>query len=221
MKVLFQQRPRYASVEARPLSHYFLRVFEIVVAACALVLTAPLMVALAIYIKAGTPGPALFFQKRVGKDGRLFTFVKFRTMYADARERFPELYAYQYAPEDRESFKFKIVDDPRVTPQGCLLRKLTIDELPNFINVITGDMALVGPRPEIPEMMKYYEGRTRRKFDVRPGVTGLAQVCGRGNLSFKDTVEYDLEYVAKRSFLLDLKIILKTIKAVVLRRGAF
>ncbi len=221
MKVLFQQRPRYAAFDAKRFSSYLIRVFEIVVALLALAATAPLMLALAIYIKAGSPGPALFVQKRVGKDGQLFNFIKFRTMYVDARERFPELYAYNYSREEQDTFKFKIVDDPRVTPQGAWLRKLTIDELPNFFNVLKGDMALVGPRPEIPEMLKYYEGASRRKFEVRPGVTGLAQVCGRGNLSFKDTVAYDLLYVRNRSFLFDLKIVLKTIIAVVVRRGAF
>lgn len=197
------------------------RAFEVAVAASVLVLTLPLMIALAVVVKLGTPGPVLFFQRRVGKDGRLFTFVKFRTMYTDARERFPELYAYRYTPEDLNSLKFKVEEDPRVTPQGRWLRRTSLDELPNFWNVLTGDMALVGPRPEIPEMLPYYPGLSALKFSVRPGVTGLAQVSGRGHLSFRDTVRLDLEYARKASFLFDLKLILKTLKMVALGNGAF
>ena len=203
---------------SRP-SYAVRRMIEIPVAALALLVGMPLLVIVAVWIRRGTPGPALFFQERVGLGGRTFRFVKFRTMYADAKTRFPELYAYDYAPG--EDFKFKIVDDPRVTPQGEILRKLTVDELPNFWNVLTGDMALVGPRPEVPGMLKHYSPAARRKFSVRPGVTGLAQIRGRGDLTFADTVKYDLEYVDRRSLRGDISILLATISAVILRRGAF
>jgi lipopolysaccharide/colanic/teichoic acid biosynthesis glycosyltransferase len=197
------------------------RLFEIVVSAAALILTSPIILALAIVIRRGTPGRALFFQPRVGIGGRLFTFVKFRTLYADARLRFPELYAYQYSEDSLQEHKFKVVNDPRVTPQGRWMRTTTLDELPNFWNVLRGHMALVGPRPEIPEMLPYYKGDMRLKFSVRPGVTGLAQISGRGRLSFYETAGLDVEYVLNRSVLLDLKIIALTVYKIVTRDGAF
>jgi lipopolysaccharide/colanic/teichoic acid biosynthesis glycosyltransferase len=114
----------------------------------------------------------------MGINRKPFRFVKFRTLYADARQRFPKLYSYQYTAEELEQLKFKVEDDPRVTPQGRWMRRSTLDELPNFWNVLTGDMALVGPRPEIPEMLRYYHGDMLLKFTVRPGITGMAQISG-------------------------------------------
>lgn len=201
--------------------HPVMRCIEIVVASIALVLTLPIQLAVAFIIWRGTPGPLLFRQQRVGIDAKNFTFVKFRTMYADARERFPELYAYKYDRSELETLKFKVEDDPRISPQGVWLRKTSLDELPNFWNVLTGDMALVGPRPEIPEMLPYYKGEELKKFSVRPGVTGLAQTSGRGRLSFKDTVALDLEYVENQSLWGDIKILLNTVVMVFRHYGAF
>ena len=141
-------------------------------------------------------------------------------MYVDARERFPELYRYAYDDEQMKTLVFKVKDDPRLTPQGRWLRKTSLDELPNFWNVLTGDMAFVGPRPEIPQMLPYYPGELRKKFSVRPGVTGLAQVSGRGNLTFRETAELDLQYVRQRSWRMDLYILLKSVKSVLLAVGA-
>ena len=197
------------------------RAFEIVVASIVLVVSLPIMLWVGFIIKRGTPGPALFLQKRVGRDRKLFRFVKFRTMYVDARERFPELYAYTYDEDGLAQLRFKVEDDPRVTPQGRWLRQSTLDEIPNFWNVLTGDMALVGPRPEIPEMLRYYHGEMNRKFEVRPGVTGLAQVSGRGRLGFHETVDLDVDYVRRQSLLLDIKILLRTVKIVLVGDGAF
>lgn len=197
------------------------RAFEIAVASLAIVLTLPVMLLIALLIKLDSPGPVLFFQTRIGKGGRPFRFVKFRTLYADARQRFPELYAYQYSLEQLQDLKFKVDDDPRVTRRGAILRRTSLDELPNFWNVLTGDMALVGPRPEIPEMMPYYRDEMLLKFSVRPGVTGPAQVSGRGRLTFYDTVRHDLDYVAHRSFKRDLSIIFTTIRKVARQDGAF
>ena len=139
----------------------------------------------------------------------------------DAKERFPELYAYKYTPDELRTLKFKIDNDPRVTPQGKWLRKATLDELPNMWNVLTGKMALVGPRPEIPEMLQYYKGDMLKKFTVRPGVTGLAQISGRGRLGFHETVAYDLEYVHNRCLRLDLIILFKTLWLALRHDGAF
>ena len=212
--------PAPARNQAR-LRYVVTRAFEIVVASVVLLVSLPVMLWVGLVIKRGSPGPALFLQKRVGRDRKLFRFVKFRTMYVDARERFPELYAYSYDEEGLARLRFKVEDDPRVTPQGRWLRQSTLDEIPNFWNVLTGDMALVGPRPEIPEMLRYYHGRMNRKFDVRPGVTGLAQVSGRGRLGFHETVDLDVEYVERQSIMLDIKILLRTIKIVLLGDGAF
>lgn len=197
------------------------RAFEVLLASCALLLTAPVMLVLAIIIRRGTPGKALFRQQRIGANFMPFGFVKFRTLYADARERFPELFEYKYSDEEIASLIFKTSDDPRVTPQGKWLRTSTLDELPNFWNVLKGEMALVGPRPEIPEMLPYYSNEQLLKFTVRPGITGLAQISGRGRLSFQDTVKLDVDYVKRRSLLLDLKILFLTAYKLVTRDGAF
>ncbi|HXG22879.1 MAG TPA: sugar transferase [Methylomirabilota bacterium] len=200
---------------------YCQRVFDFIVAALVLLLTSPLMLVIGILIRLDSQGPALFRQWRVGKGGKLFLFTKFRTFYMDAKERFPELYTYQYSPEEIKNLQFKVPDDPRVTRIGRWLRDSTLDELPNFWNVLTGDMALVGPRPEIPEMLPYYDQAARLKFLVKPGITGLAQVSGRGRLKFLETISYDLEYVRRRNFWFDLKILLMTIYKVVMQDGAF
>lgn len=198
-----------------------LRVVEIVFALIVLVLTLPVMLLIALIIRIDSPGPVLFIQKRMGKGAKPFTFVKFRTMYVHARERFPELYAYKYTAEELSHLKFKVDHDPRVTSAGVWLRRSSFDELPNFWNVLTGDMALVGPRPEIPEMLPYYRADMLLKFSVRPGVTGPAQISGRGRLTFYDTVNYDLEYVRRRSFSYDIKVLLTTVSKVLVQDGAF
>lgn len=197
------------------------RAAEIVLALAICILTLPIMLVLAALIRLTTPGPAIFVQHRVGLGGKTFRFFKFRTMYADARQRFPELYAYSYDDQSIRTLKFKIDNDPRLTPIGRILRRTSLDELPNFWNVVQGSMALVGPRPEIPEMLPYYQGVMRKKFSVRPGVTGLAQVSGRGNLGFMETVRLDLEYVRSRSMSYDIVLLFRTVKKVLLGDGAF
>jgi lipopolysaccharide/colanic/teichoic acid biosynthesis glycosyltransferase len=197
------------------------RAVEILIASTALLLFAPMLLVVALIVRLDSPGPCLFRQNRLLSGGRLFRFAKFRTLYVDARERFPELYAYQYSDDEIVNLCFKVPNDPRVTRMGRWLRSSTLDELPNFWHVLTGEMALVGPRPEIPEMLPYYSDRALKKFTVRPGITGLAQSSGRGNLSFADTISLDLEYVENRSFWMDLKIILQTMAAIIRRDGAF
>jgi len=197
------------------------RAVEIVLALLALVLTSPIILMVAIIIRLDSPGRALFAQRRIGRNGKIFYFYKFRTLYADARERFPDLYRYQYTPKEIEDLQFKREDDPRVTRAGTWLRKTTLDELPNFWNLLKGDVALVGPRPEIPEMLSYYSPEQLIKFSVKPGITGLAQTCGRGRLKFVQTNFYDVEYVKNKSFLLDCKIVWRTIRLVLKFDGAF
>jgi len=228
------------------------RAIDVAVSSVALVVFAPLMLLIAALIKLDSPGPVLFRHTRIGRDrrggrgagpgvhrrkdlgGQPFGFFKFRTMYADARERFPELYTYSYEGQDLATLPMKVLmgrkgspddadfyEDPRVTRVGRWLRKTSLDELPNFLNVLRGDMHLVGPRPDIAENIRYYEEPHMRKLSVRPGVTGLAQIRGRGLLSFNETVAYDVEYVERRSLLLDVKILLLTIPSMMRGDGAY
>ena len=184
-------------------------------------LTLPIMAIIYLRIRCASKGAVVFSQSRVGLGGKTFRFVKFRTMYADAKERHPELYAYDYTPEALDKLKFKVENDPRVTPEGKWLRASSLDELPNFWNVMTGSMVMIGPRPEIPEMIPYYEGEMLDKFSVRPGITGMAQAYGRGNLGFRDTVDLDVGYVHKQSLSLDIKLFFLTIYKVLRSDGAF
>ena len=233
--------PGMIRVEA-PLQRHVRRALDIVVSIVALIISAPIMLIIAIIIKLDSPGPALFRQIRMTKDrrnraelsvaiegperrkvfyaGRPFPFLKFRTMYVDAKERFPELYAYQYSDEEIQTMKFKVSEDPRVTRVGRWLRKSSLDELPNFWNVLTGDMTLCGPRPEIPDMSPYHTKEQLKKFSVQAGLTGPAQVGGRGDLTFQETVDMDVEYVETRTLRGDLKILWQTIVAVIKQRGA-
>jgi lipopolysaccharide/colanic/teichoic acid biosynthesis glycosyltransferase len=186
------------------------RTFDLIAGSLLLMLATPFILMLAIAIRIDSPGPAVFSQERIGRGGRRFVFHKFRTMWIDARERLPELYTYRFTADEIERMYFKHADDPRLTRFGRVLRRTSLDELPNLINVVKGDMSLVGPRPEIPEMVTYYHDDQLQKFWVKPGVTGLAQINGRNILRFQQTIAFDLEYVAGRSLLLDLKILAKT-----------
>jgi len=197
------------------------RIVDVAIALCVLFATLPLLLVIAAVIRLDSPGPALFFQHRLGRGARPFRFVKFRTMHVDARQRFPELYAYQYDEGEIQSIRFKVSNDPRVTRFGRWLRVTSIDELPNCWNVLTGDMSLVGPRPEIPEMLTYYHGDDQRKFAVRPGITGLAQTRGRGDLTFRETVRLDCVYVRDRSVALNIKVLWRTVRMVLAGHGAF
>ncbi len=203
------------------LSEIIRRFLDILVSSVMLLVSAPIMLLIAYKIKKVSPGPAIFRQTRVGKDGSLFTFYKFRSMWPDARKRFPELYAYKYTQDEIKRLKFKKREDPRIIPELHWLRKSSLDELPNFLNVLKGDMTLVGPRPDIPEMVKYYTERQMKKLSVKPGITGYAQINGRGDLGFQETLEEDLRYIEERSLLTDLWVILRTVAACFEREGAY
>jgi len=197
------------------------RLLDIVCAFVGLIVFLPVIGLLAIYLRAETPGPVFFRQTRLGHLGKPFTLVKFRTFYADAKERFPEMYQYKYQCEDIHSIVFKEEADPRITPRGAWLRRTSLDELPNLWNVLKGDMSLVGPRPDIPEMLPYYRGEMLGRFSVRPGLTGLAHCSGRSDLRFVDSVAHDLEYIENRSFVFDLTILWRTFVSVMKRDGAY
>ncbi|MBX6385135.1 MAG: sugar transferase [Microbispora sp.] len=189
--------------------------FDRVVAAVALVVLAPLLVVVAVAIRATSPGPALFRQRRVGKDGVEFTILKFRTMRRDAEVRKIDLVS------DADGVLFKVRRDPRVTPLGAVLRRYSIDELPQLVNVLRGDMSLVGPRPPLPGEVARYGDDVRRRLVVRPGMTGLWQVNGRSDLSWEESVRLDLRYVENWSLMLDLQILWKTWSAVARGAGAY
>lgn len=191
--------------------------FDLVVAGAALVLLSPLLVLLAGATRLGSPGPALFAQQRVGRNGQTFRLYKFRSMYVDAERRLADL---QHLNE-HDGVLFKMRHDPRVTPVGKLLRKYSLDEFPQLINVVRGEMSLVGPRPPLATEVARYEGYAHRRLLVRPGITGLWQVSGRSDLSWDDAVRLDLQYVENWSLALDIGILLRTVSAVLRGRGAY
>lgn len=187
-----------------------------VVAAFGLLLLAPLLGVVALAVRLSSPGPALFRQRRIGRGGTEFHVVKFRTMYQDAEQRLATL----TDRNESDGLLFKIRDDPRVTPLGALLRRTSLDELPQLINVLRGEMSLVGPRP-LPVKDSDFRGEARRRLLVKPGITGLWQVSGRSELSWEDAVRLDLYYVENWSISLDLAILLRTVGAVVRGTGAY
>jgi exopolysaccharide biosynthesis polyprenyl glycosylphosphotransferase len=191
--------------------------FDRCVAAAALILLFPLMVLLGVTIWLHDRGPVLFTQTRVGKEGRVFRIYKFRTMVVDAEKLRAEL----LSSNDHEGILFKIRKDPRVTAVGAHLRRWSVDELPQLLNVLLGDMSLVGPRPALPGEAAEYADHVRRRLVVKPGLTGLWQVSGRSDLSWEESVRLDLRYVENWSFALDLQIMWKTISAMVRRSGAY
>ncbi len=193
------------------------RGMDIVLTVLMLIPGLPIMLLTALLIKLTSRGPIIFAQERVGKDGRTFQFYKFRSMYVDAEQRLAELLAYS----DREGHHFKMVADPRRTPIGAIIRKLSIDELPQLFNILKGEMSWVGPRPAIIPEVEKYDDWARQRLNITPGLTGLWQVSGRSNLSFEEMVKLDLYYAENWSLGLDLKILLRTIPAVISGRGAY
>jgi len=191
--------------------------FDRTVALVALTLLAPLFVLIIVAITVDDEGPALFRQTRVGKDGKTFTLVKFRTMVVGAEKRRAEL----LTRNDSDGALFKIRQDPRITRVGRWLRRHSLDELPQLINVLAGDMSLVGPRPALPNETDQYGDHVRRRLAVKPGITGLWQVSGRSDLPWDEAVRLDVRYVENWSFVLDLQILWKTWSAVAHGDGAY
>ena len=216
------------------------RLLDVLVAGVLLLLLAPLMVLLSLLIVLDTPGPAIFKQERVGLKRRTkgrpvtlqigtFTFYKFRSMYQDSDSQIHCRFVQAFIRNDRESMAKlqqgntevrKLVDDPRVTSFGRFLRKSSLDELPQLLNVLRGDMTLVGPRPPIPYEVEAYQPWHFRRLEARPGLTGLWQVRARSSADFEEMVELDIEYIEHQSLWLDIKILLCTPIAVIRCRGA-
>ncbi len=202
------------------------RVFDLVVVSILLVLTSPLFLLCAVAIKLSSPGPIFFRQERVGLNGRTFQLLKFRSMHVadDAHVReYARKWIEEKAPctetEDGQKV-YKVADDPRIFPFGAFIRKYSIDELPQFINVLRGEMSLIGPRPPTPYEVEVYRDWHRRRFETLPGITGLWQVSGRHRLDFDQMVKLDIEYIENWSLGLDLKIAAKTVREVLSGGGA-
>ena len=218
---------------SKKFSLFFKRVFDVVCSLLAIIMISPLLVAIAGLIKLTSKGPVLFRQERVGLFGNRFTFLKFRSMHVDSDQAKHKEYVTKFITESRnggangnglalaQNGVYKLTNDSRITPIGRFLRKTSLDEFPQFINVLKGDMSLVGPRPPIPyECEKYDLWHKRRILEVKPGITGLWQVKGRSSTTFDEMVRLDLNYVTHWSLLLDLKILFQTPLAVLKGKGA-
>lgn len=200
------------------------RLLDLVITSVCLILVSPLLLAVAVIVRATSPGPALFRQARVGLGGRQFLLYKFRTMYdgnsSDAhREYVSKLLTDDHPPAGGHDGLFKLEDDPRITRVGRLLRRTSIDELPQLFNVLRGDMSLVGPRPVLPWEADLIGAAHARRFLTMPGITGLWQVSGRNALTMRQGFDLDVEYLQKQGLLFDLLILLKTIPVVLSARG--
>ncbi|MFO0600860.1 MAG: sugar transferase [Myxococcaceae bacterium] len=206
----------YQSVHARPVGMAFKRLFDIVSTGIALWVLAPMLLVVAALVKLTSKGPVLFRQTRVGLHGRPFKMLKFRTMVENAEE----LKAKLAAQNEMDGPVFKMKKDPRITPIGRVLRKFSIDELPQLINVLRGDMSVVGPRPPVPNEVAKYEPWQRRRLSVRPGLTCIWQVSGRNEISFEQWMYMDLQYIDTWTFSKDIGLILKTFPVVLTGRGA-
>lgn len=210
-------------VDLEKLEHkkgYFIisRLIDIVVSAVGLIVLSPLLLIVALWIKIEDPeGPVIFKQDRVGKDGHIFQMYKFRSMVVNAEEKLNQLLQYN----EIEGAMFKMKNDPRVTKVGKFIRKTSIDELPQLVNVLLGDMSLVGPRPPLIREVEMYTDYDKQRLLIKPGCTGLWQVSGRNNLDFHDMVVLDIKYINHLSLLNDLKIAFKTVKVVLNFNGAY
>ena len=199
-------------------SYKLKRVFDLVVSFVALIILSPLMILIGILIKLTSPGSMIFTQIRVGRYGRHFRFYKFRSMYIDAEERKAQLLAQN---QSKDGVIFKMKDDPRVTPIGRILRKTSLDELPQLVNVFLGDMSLVGPRPPLPKEVREYTLEDRKRLNVIPGLTCIWQISGRSDIPFSGQVKLDKEYIVSRGIWRDIWILLKTIPAIFIGKGAY
>ena len=216
--------------ETRKVSRAIKRGMDVAGSSMALLILSPILLAIAVAIKLSSPGPILFRQKRVGQFGVRFTFLKFRSMYSVNDSRIHMDYVKRFiagsvnpgASEANGKGIYKITEDPRLTYIGRFLRKTSLDELPQFLNVLKGEMSLVGPRPPIPYELEVYDiWHRRRVLEVKPGITGLWQVNGRSRLRFDDMVRLDLQYARAWSPWLDIKILLRTPRAVLSGEGAY
>lgn len=193
------------------------RLFDIVAATCGIVILSPLMIIIAVLIKAEDHGPVFYKQVRVGKNGKTFKMYKFRSMFVNADKMLDRL----KEQNDVDGPMFKMKDDPRVTKIGHFIRKHSLDELPQFLNVLKGDMSLVGPRPPLPSEVAEYSEYDKQRLLVIPGCTGLWQATERNEVGFNEMVQLDIQYIKRASFMFDLWIIWKTVEIVIKPNGSY
>jgi len=210
---------RLRDVQLSALASSYKRVVDLVLSSLALIALSPAFVVIAVAIKIDSPGTVFFRQIRVGQFGRDFSILKFRTMVQDAENIRTPLESL--TPDAGNKVLFKMKSDPRVTPVGRILRGLSLDELPQLVNVFLGKMSLVGPRPPLPSEVATYEGGTHRRLAAKPGITGLWQISGRSDLDWDESVKLDLQYVENWSPIVDILILLKTLPAVLDGKGAY
>lgn len=194
------------------------RALDIVISSIALIALFPLLLLVSLTVKLTSKGTAIYWQKRVGLNGEIINFPKIRSMVVDAEKMVQNL---QTENHHKNSITFKIKSDPRITPVGKIIRKLSIDELPQLWLVLTGKLSLVGPRPALIKEVKEYNSYERQRLLVKPGLTCIWQVSGRGDIAFDDQVKMDLDYIDHRSIWLDLKLLSMTIPAVLTAKGAY
>lgn len=207
----------YSEIKGRSIQFAIKRLMDIIFSLIGIIILSPIFLILTIWIKLDSKGPAVFKQVRVGKNGKSFTIYKFRTMVISAETK-KEL---EIDPSNMDNFVFQSRSDNRVTKAGAFLRKTSLDEIPQLFNVLFGHMSLIGPRPEIPDVVKYYPENYYQRLLVLPGITGLAQVNGRGEIELGKTIYYDLTYIKNFSLWLDIKILFQTVVKVFKSEGAF
>ncbi|WP_162872403.1 sugar transferase [Limosilactobacillus reuteri] len=198
-------------IKSRFIYHGMKRLFDIVAATCGIIILSPLMIIIAVLIKAEDHGPIFYKQVRVGKNGKTFKMYKFRSMFINADKMLDKL----KEQNDVDGPMFKMKDDPRVTKIGHFIRKHSLDELPQFFNVLKGDMSLVGPRPPLPSEVEEYSEYDKQRLFVIPGCTGLWQATERNEVGFNEMVQLDIQYIQRASFTFDLWIIWKTVEIVI------
>jgi len=199
-------------------SYFLKRSCDCLASAILILILIPIYICTAIAIYIESPGPVIFKQIRVGKDGRHFSFFKFRSMVMNAEKLKTDL---QKENESKDGVIFKMKDDPRITKTGKFIRKFSIDELPQLFNVLIGDMSLVGPRPPVPKEVAEYTLEDRKRLHVIPGITCIWQVSGRSDIPFKEQVQLDKQYIKSKSFFKDIKLLFLTIPAVLTGKGAY
>jgi len=193
--------------------NYMKRLFDIILSLISLLILFPLFVLIPLMIKIDSGGPVFFRQIRIGKKSKIFKIIKFRTMVKDAEKRKVNF-------EKRDPI-LKEKNDPRITQFGKNLRKYSLDEIPQFLNVLKGEMSIVGPRPLTPEDAEHYNLKNIKRFEIRPGITGLSQIKGRSDITLQDSSELDIHYIENHTFLMDIKILIKTIPVVLNGKGAY
>lgn len=213
----FKRTINQKKIDSRKLYRFTKRIFDIIMSAVALIILAIFFLIIAILIHLEDHGPAFYSQTRVGRKGKLFKIYKFRSMSEDADEKLAELKKYN----EVNGLMFKMKDDPRITRMGKFLRKTSIDELPQLLNVLKGDMSLVGPRPPLLSEYKHYSDYDKQRLYVMPGCTGLWQATVRNNVGFEEMVKIDLDYINRQSAWLDLKIMFLTLKIMIFPNGAY